>query len=91
MGVVGDHETGACHSRRLTDSNEAEMNEHNEHTGSPVVVYSYGPNSYLLGAHMYLADIPVIIARSWGETQFGPNRGVYGPDDRIPGMWKAFM
>ncbi|NLB72461.1 MAG: alkaline phosphatase [Firmicutes bacterium] len=74
--VVADHETGGLAIvGGSTDSNEAEIEwACNEHTGSPVVVYSYGPNSYLLGAHIYLADIPFIIARSWGATQFGPER-----------------
>jgi alkaline phosphatase len=74
--VVGDHETGGLAIvGGSTDSTEAEVKwACNEHTGSPVVVYSYGPSSYLLGAHMYLADIPVIIARSWGVTEFGPER-----------------
>jgi alkaline phosphatase len=75
-GAVADHETGGLAIvGGSTDSNEAEIAwACNEHTGSPVVVYSYGPNSHLLGAHMYLADIPAIIALSWGETQFGPER-----------------
>jgi alkaline phosphatase len=74
--AVADHETGGLAIvGGSTDSNEAEIAwACNEHTGSPVVVYSYGPNSHLLGAHMYLADIPAIIALSWGETQFGPER-----------------
>lgn len=79
--VVSDHETGGLAIvGGSADSTKAEIAwACNEHTASPVVIYSYGPNSYLLGAHMYLADIPVIIARSWGETHFGPERAVYEP------------
>lgn len=76
--VVADHETGGLAiTGGSPDSTSVEIRWiGTDHTGTPVAVYSYGPSSHLLGGHMYLADIPVIIARSWGVDDFGPSRQV---------------
>ena len=76
--VTADHESGGLTivggSASGTSAEVAWV--HGDHTGTPVGVYSYGPNSYLFGGNMYLADIPCIIARMWGVTDFGPEREV---------------
>ncbi len=76
--VVADHETGGLAiAGGAPDSTSAQVQwAVADHTGTPVAIYSHGPSSHLLGGHMYLADIPVIIARAWGVDSFGPPRQV---------------
>lgn len=79
--VVADHETGGLGiTSGSAYGTSAEIGwVHTGHTGSPVAVYSFGPNSVLLGSHMYLANIPKIISLGWGVTDFGPERELTGP------------
>lgn len=79
--VVADHETGGLGiTSGSAYGTSAEIGwVHTGHTGSPVAVYSCGPNSVLLGSHMYLANIPKIISLGWGVTDFGPERELTGP------------
>ena len=79
--VVSDHETGGLAiTNGQAQSTEVEYGWiHGGHTGTPVAIYSSGPNSFLLGGHIYLADISKIIAFGWDIYDFGPDRAVEGP------------